>query len=107
MNLIIKIRNKPILFILFIGLYVLGAACSPNDSKTSQQESESDAEFVSKCLILYQNNFSELLTEQKILNATGFSKQVLEIDCAREVKHPLWASCLYHFENKKKVTFWF
>ncbi len=56
------------------------------------------------CLLSYANRFNELLTEAEVLEATGFSKDNLEIDYSKVIADAAFHRLNYQFDNQRERT---
>jgi hypothetical protein len=70
----------------------------------SRRETDPNASGGNKCLLDYQTKYDQLLGEQDILAATGFSKDVMEIKYNKAMKNPEYHDIRYKFKNKRIGT---
>ena len=62
-----------------------------------------DAKGGNTCLLNYNLNYDHLLTEEIVIDATGFSKEVLDVKYSKAMKNPEYHSVSYRFANKRKA----
>lgn len=70
----------------------------------SRRQADPNASGGNKCLLDYANRFNELLTEAEVLEATGFSKDKMEIDYSRVISDVAFHRINYSFDNKRERT---
>lgn len=104
-------------YILMLSLFLSIIACSDKENSTSdsgeidlegaienaenRRKADPNASGGNKCLIGYQTNYDQLLTENEVLSATGFSKDVMETKYQKVLKNPEYHEFLFKFKNKR------
>ncbi|SFH12529.1 hypothetical protein [Pedobacter insulae] len=108
--------NKLLILSLFLGLM----SCSGNKNQTSEagdinldgaianaesrRKADPNASGGNECLLGYQTKYNELITENDVLAATGFSKEVMETKSNTVMKKPEYHSFKYKFMNGRMST---
>lgn len=67
----------------------------------SRRVADPNASGGNTCLFNYQEKYDQLLTDEMVLNLTGFSKDVLDIKYSKALKNPEYHSISYRFTNKR------
>ncbi len=67
----------------------------------NRRDADPDAKGGNICLLNYQEKYDQLLTEEMVLDATGFSKDVIKIKYSKALKNPEYHSVSYRFANKR------
>lgn len=102
-------------YLLVVSLFLVLTSCSENKGKNSNSEgidlesaienaesrrkADPNASGGNKCLLDYQTKYDQLLSEQDILAATGFFKDVMETENNKVLKNPEYHSFEYRFNN--------
>ena len=69
------------------------------DAVINSKSNDPNAKGDNKCLLDYQNKYDALLAETDVLNATGFSKDVMETKYNNRLKNPENHEFVYKFKN--------
>lgn len=107
-------------YLLVISLFIGLASCSENKSTTSnagevdlesaienvesRRKADPNASGGNKCLLEYQTKYNQLLNEDEVIAATGFSKDVLKTKSSTVLKNPEYHSFEYKFSNGRMRT---
>lgn len=96
---------------LYVSAGILFASCESkmdnsinNIEQTIEETSKKldpEAEGGNKCLLDYANKYDQLLSEQRILELTGFSKDVMETEYSKVLDNVTYHSFEYKFTNKR------
>jgi len=70
----------------------------------SRRKADPNASGGNKCLLGYANRFNELLTQEEVLEATGFSAGTMEIEYSRVIDNAAFHRLNYQFDNKRERT---
>lgn len=105
-------------YILILSLFLTIISCSEKKNSTSnsgeidlegaienaesRRKADPNASGGNKCLLDYQTKYDQLLTENEVLRATGFSKDVLKTKNNNLLKNPEYHEFIYKFDNKRK-----
>lgn len=103
-------------YVLIIGFLMI-ISCSDKNNSTSnpgeidlesaienaesRRKADPNASGGNKCLLDFQSKYDQLLSEQDILTATGFSKDLMEIKYQKVLKNPEYHEMVYNFKNKR------
>lgn len=71
------------------------------ENAESQQRIDPKASGDNKCLLDYQTRYDQLLAEEDIIAATGFSKDVMQTKYQKVMKNPEYHEVVYKFKNKR------
>lgn len=104
-------------YILMLSLFLSIISCSDKENSTSnsgeidlegaienaenRRKADPNASGGNKCLLDFQSKYDQLLSEQDILTATGFSKDLMEIKYQKVLKNPEYHEMVYNFKNKR------
>lgn len=69
------------------------------DAVINSKSNDPNAKGDNKCLLDYQNKYDALLAETDVLNATGFSKDVMETKYNNRLNNPENDEFVYKFKN--------
>lgn len=102
-------------YVLITSLCLALASCSENKGKNSgpdninlestitnaenRGKADQNASGGNKCLLDYQSKYDQLLSEQDVLTATGFSKAIMTTKSSTVLKNPEYHSFEYRFKN--------
>lgn len=96
---------------LSMGVILLFTACDNKENASAKNIESSleetikkldpEAEGGNKCLLDYANKYDQLLSEQRILELTGFSKDVMETEYSKVLDNIAYHSFEYKFTNKR------
>lgn len=105
-------------YVLIIGFLMI-ISCSDKNNSTSnpgeidlesaienaesRRKADPNASGGNKCLLDFQSKYDQLLSEQDILTATGFSKDLMEIKYQKVLKNPEYHEVVYNFDNKRNA----
>ncbi|TJZ61489.1 hypothetical protein FAZ15_09875 [Sphingobacterium olei] len=70
----------------------------------NKKSNDSNAKGDNKCLLEYQTKYDQLLSEDDVIAATGFSKSVLKTKSSMVLKDPEYHSFEYKFSNGRMRT---
>ncbi|MDR7129772.1 hypothetical protein J2X69_002118 [Algoriphagus sp. 4150] len=70
----------------------------------SRRKADPNASGGNKCLLGYADRFDELLTEAEVLEATGFSTDVMEVKYSKTISDVAFHGLNYQFDNKRERT---
>ena len=103
-------------YVLIIGFLMI-ISCSDKNNSTSnpgeidlesaienaesRRKADPNASGGNKCLLDFQSKYDQLLSEQDILTATRFSKDLMEIKYQKVLKNPEYHEMVYNFKNKR------
>ncbi len=106
-------------YILILSLLLTTISCSDKENSTSnsgeidlegaienaenRRKADPNASGGNKCLLDYQTKYDQILSDQDILTATGFSKDVMEAKYQKVLKNPEYHEYLFKFENKRNT----
>lgn len=104
-------------YILILSLFLSIISCSEKKSSVSnsgeidlesaienaenRRKADPNASGGNKCLLDYQTKYDQLLTENEVLSATGFSKDVMEVKYQKVMKNPEYHEFKFNFKNKR------
>ncbi len=71
------------------------------DAVINSQSKDPNAKGDNKCLLAYQEKYDALLSETDVLNATGFSKEVLKTKYNTLLKNKEYHEFVYAFKNDR------
>lgn len=71
------------------------------ETAEKHRTSDPDAAGGNTCLLAYSDKYDQLLGEADVLDATGFSKNVMETEYNKVLKNPVYHSFEYKFKNKR------
>jgi len=102
-------------YFLIASLFLALASCSENKGKKSnsdnvdlesaienaesRRKADPNASGGNKCLLDYQSKYDQLLSQEDVITATGFSKDVMEVKNNKALKNPEYHSFEYKFKN--------
>ena len=102
-------------YLIVASLFLALASCSENKGKKSgsgdvdlesaienaesRRKADPNTSGGNKCLLDYQTQYDQLLSEAEILTATGFSKDAMETKYNKALKKPEYHSFEYKFKN--------
>lgn len=106
-------------YILILSIILSFLSCSDKENSTSasgeidlegaienaesRRKADPNASGGNKCLLDFQTQYDQLLSEQDILAATGFSKDVMETKYQKVLKNPEYHEFLFKFKNKRNA----
>jgi len=107
-------------YFLIASLLLAFASCSENKGKKSgsdnidlesaienaesRRKTDPNSSGGNQCLLNYQTQYDQLLSETDVITATGFSKDVIEVKNNKALKNPEHHSFKYKFKNGRKRT---
>ncbi len=100
-----KRKNCPL--IVFSLCILVGASCSNNASKENEGAEKSITTTANKltetnkCLLNYASAYDALLTEDMVIQASGFSKEVMRVKYSKVLKEAKDHNISYFFSNKR------
>ncbi len=71
------------------------------ENAESRRKSDPNASGGNKCLLTYQTKYDQLISENDVISATGFSKDVMESKYNKTLKNPEYHEFVYRFKNKR------
>lgn len=69
------------------------------ENAESRRKADPNASGGNKCLLGYQSKYDQLLSEEDVVTATGFSKDVMSTKNNKALKNPEYHSFEYRFKN--------
>lgn len=72
------------------------------ENAENRKKSDPNSSGGNKCLLEFQNQYDQLLSEVQVISATGFSKNNLETKYQKVMKNPEYHEYLFKFKNKRK-----
>lgn len=107
-------------YLLVLSLFIGLASCSENkksksnlgevdlesaiENAESRRKTDPNASGENKCLLGYQTKYDQLLSEEEVIAATGFSKDVMKTKSSTVLKNPEFHSFEYKFGNGRMRT---
>lgn len=107
-------------YLLVLSLFMGLASCSENKNKNSnsgevdlesaiknaesRRQTDPNASGGNKCLLDFQTKYDQLLTEDEVIAATGFSKDVMKTKSSTVLKNTEHHSFEYKFSNGRMRT---
>lgn len=107
-------------YFLIASLFLALASCSENKGKKSgsdnidlesaiknaenRRKADPNASGGNQCLLDYQTKYDQLLSENDVIAATGFSKDVLKTKSSTVLKNPEYHKFEYKFNNGRMQT---
>ena len=109
---------KPIKIIATVVITSLLFSCGENKNNSSnsnkngldleaianKKSNDPNAKGDNKCLLDYQAKYDQLLSEDEVIAATGFSKEVMKTKYSTALKNPEYHSFEYKFNNGRMRT---
>lgn len=108
------------IYLLVVSLFLTLTSCSENKGKESnsdninlesaienaesRRKTDPNASGGNKCLLDYQTKYNQLLSEDEVIAATGFSKDVMKTKSSTVLKNPEYHSFEYKFNNGRMQT---
>lgn len=103
--------------LLLTGIFLMLISCSEKENLTSnpgeidlevaienaenRRKSDPNSSGGNKCLLEFQSKYDELIAENDVLTATGFSKDLMETKYQKVMKNPEYHEFLFKFNNKR------